>query len=128
MPRKTLLMLVMLTMTILSCAIFVGGPEYPTTSSPTTSDSQTSLQTEIEQAISQSTQSGTINLQISENQLTSYLAFKIDAQSNPVISDPQVLLRDGEILVYGKVESGVFYANICVTTRVRIDGNGQPKF
>ena len=38
------------------------------------------------------------------------------------------MLRDGEILVYGKVESGVFYANICVTTRVSIDGNGQPKF
>jgi hypothetical protein len=120
--------MVLLTMTILSCAIFVGGPEYPTTSSPIASDTQNSLQTEVEQAISQSAQSGIINLHISEYQLTSYLASKIDEQSNPVISDPKVMLRDGEILVYGKVESGIFYANICITTRVSIDVNGQPEF
>ena len=128
MPRRLLLALVTLSMNILACSIFVGGPAYPDTPIPVSADAQNSLQTEIEQAISQSAQSGTITLHITESQLTSYLASKLDAQTTPVITDPQVLLRDGEILVYGKAASGIFTANISVAIKVSIDENGQPKF
>ena len=127
MTRRSLLAIIMLSIVILACSIFVGGPAYPDTSIPVSTDAQKSLQADVEQAISEGAQTGTITLHITESQITSYLASKLDEQANPVVTDPQVLLRDGEMLVFGKAQSGIFTANISITTRVSLDENGQPK-
>jgi hypothetical protein len=127
MKRKSALAFIMLSIATLACSIFVGGPPYPGAPIPVSTEEQQNLQANIEQAISESAQTGTITVQITESQVTSYLASKLDAQANPVISDPQVLLRQGQMIVYGKAQSGIFTANISITAQVSIDENGQPK-
>ena len=67
-------------------------------------------------------------MQITENQLTSYLAFKLDSWTNPLITEPQVILRDSQMKVFGMVQRGIFTANISITAHVSVDKNGQPQF
>jgi hypothetical protein len=55
------------------------------------------------------------------------LAFKLESQTNPIITEPQVILRDGEMKVFGKVQSGIFTANISITTQLSVDKKGQPQ-
>jgi hypothetical protein len=85
------------------------------------------LQSVVEKAISDSKQTGIITLQITENQLTSYLTSKIEAQIKPIISGPQVFLREGQIKIYGKAQSGIFTANVSVTALIMVDMDGQPE-
>jgi hypothetical protein len=119
--------IVVLAAATLACSIFIGGPAYPSEPIPVSSTAAPDLQAYVQQAIAASSQTGIITLQITESQLTSYLALKLESQTDPLITDPRVLLRDGQMIVYGKAQSGIFIANINVTTQVSVDANGQPQ-
>jgi hypothetical protein len=86
------------------------------------------MHTQIEQAFSAGATTGVVTLQITESQLTAYLTQKMQEQTNPPFTDPQVLLRDGQMKLYGKVASGMFNANILITMNVGINQtSGLPK-
>lgn len=110
-----------LVLASLACTIFVGGPDYPAQSIPVSQDEVTSMQTQIEQAFLAGAETGVVTMQITESQLTSYLALKMQNAQNPPFTEPQILLRNGQMQMYGKVESGVFTANMLVTMNVGID-------
>ncbi|MEW6404667.1 MAG: hypothetical protein AB1649_22955, partial [Chloroflexota bacterium] len=88
----------------MACTIFVGGPEYPATPIPFSVEAVESLRLQIEQAMTNAAQTGAITLQIDESQLTSYLILKMQEQGNPPFTEPQVLLRNGQIQVLGKIQ------------------------
>ncbi len=127
MKKATLGALGALLLATLACSIFVGGPTYPEGPAPAATESTLSLQEQLQQALAQAATSGVVTLQLTEGQLTSYLQGKLAQQSDPVISDPRVYLRDGNMKIYGKATSGIFTANISVTVQATIDSNGQPK-
>ena len=110
----------------LACSIFVGGPEYPQPPDSSATQAVEAAQTQIAQAILESAQTGAFRLVITESQLTAYLASQMRQESS-LISEPQVLLRDGAIHVYGKVQSGIFNATIDATAQVTLDDQGQPQ-
>ena len=85
------------------------------------------LKTQIEQAITTGAETGMVTLQITEVQLTSYLIQKMGDQANPPFTDPQVLLRDNQMQILGKIQSGIFTANMSIILDVTIDESGQPK-
>ena len=77
---------------------------------------------------------GVVTLNITEPQITSYLALRMQndpslqqSDSKPLITDPQVYLRDGQMKIYGKTQQGMFAANIGIIINVGIDETGQPK-
>jgi hypothetical protein len=107
--------------------MFVGGPEYPEGTIPVSAEAVESLRAQIEAAVLAGAESGTITLQITEEQITSYIAFKLAAQANPAFQNPQVHLRDGQMQVYGKLERGYFIANVLVLLNVSVDELGQPR-
>lgn len=111
----------------LACTMFVGGPEYPEGAIPVSTEAVESLKAQIEAAMLAGAQSGTITLQITEEQITSYIASRLAAQEKPVLQDPQVYLRDGQMQLYGKLERGYFIANVLVALNVGVDEQGQPK-
>jgi hypothetical protein len=111
----------------LACSIFIGGPVYSDAPLSVSTASVQDLQAYIEQAVANGSQTGTITLQITESQLTSYLALKLASQTDSLITDPQVLLRNGQMIIYGKMVRGIFTANVNITTLVSIDEKGQPK-
>jgi hypothetical protein len=125
--KRILLFVIALIFSTLACTMFVGGPEYPEGAIPVSAEAVDSLRTQIEAAVLAGAESGTITLQISEEQITSYIAFRLASQENPALQNPQVYLRDGQMQVYGKIERGAFIANVLVVLNVSVDELGQPK-
>jgi len=125
--NRTLLFLSALLLATLACSIFVGGPDYPETTIPVSSEAVESLRAQIEAAVLASSQTGVVTLQINEEQITSYIAFKMAAQENPTFQNPQVYLRDGQMQIYGRVERGYLNANVLVRLAVGVDEVGQPQ-
>lgn len=125
--KRILLFLTALISVSLACTMFVGGPEYSEGAIPVSAEAVTSLRTQIEAAVLAGAQSGTITLQITEEQITSYIAFKLATQDNPVLENPQVYLREGQMQVFGKVQRGYFIANVLVVLNVSVDELGQPR-
>ena len=128
MPRiRILFFLSTLLLSTLACSIFVGGPDYPEQPIPVSTEAVQSLQTQIEAAALVGAETGVVTLQINEEQLTSYIAFRMAVQEKPAFTDPQVYLRDGQMQIYGKVERGILTANVLVILAVGFDELGQPK-
>jgi hypothetical protein len=121
------LAIVALTATMLACSIFVGGPTYPEPPAAPSGEATQGLQTQVERALADSAQTGTLTLEFTEAQLTDYVASTVGTQPNPVISEPQVQLRDGLMTVNGKVQTGIFLANARITTQFSVDQSGKPQ-
>jgi hypothetical protein len=135
--RKYALPICLLTLllTSLACTVFVGGPDYSDLPAiPVSADAIQSMQDEVKRAFEEGAQTGTITLNFTETQITSYLAARLKSdpsmqQDNkePFITDPQVYLRDGQMKIYGKTKQGMFTANIGIIVNVGVDENGLPK-
>jgi hypothetical protein len=126
--------LLTLLLTSLACTVFVGGPDYSTLPAvPTSTDALQSMQDEVTRAFTEGAQTGTVTLNFTEQQITSYIAARLQNDSSlkqnnqPLINDPQVYLRDGQMQIYGKTKQGMFTANIGIIVNVGVDENGQPK-
>lgn len=128
MAKKIILRLVLaLTLlTMLACTVFVGGPEYPAESVPVSAEARASLEQAMAEALKQSTATGNFRVTITEVQLTSLLAKRLAAQSEPLFTDPQVFLRDGQVQIYGRVVRGPFIANVRIALEVGVDESGKP--
>jgi hypothetical protein len=111
----------------MACSIFVGGPSYPEGGPPVPTETSQSLQDQIAQAVASASSTGEVSLDLSEGQLTSFLQARVSQQQNPVITDPRVYLRDGEMKVFGHAQSGIFNANISMTLQASVDAEGQPQ-
>jgi hypothetical protein len=128
------LFLLTLLLTSLACTVFVGGPDYSNLPAiPISAEAVQSMQAEVTRAFEAGAQTGTITLNFTEEQITSYIAGRLQSDTNlqqdnkPLITDPQVYLRDGQMQIYGKTQQGMFTANIGIIVNVGVDENGQPK-
>ena len=129
------LFLTILVLTSLACTIFVGGPDYSSLPPiPVSAEAVASIQDEMRRAIEAAAQTGVMTVNLTEPQITSYLAARLQtdpslqqSDKRPLITDPQVYLRDGQMQIYGKTQQGMFTANIGVIVSMGIDPNGQPQ-
>jgi len=129
------LFLLSLVLTSLACVVFVGGPDYSSLPPiPVSADAAASIQQEIQRAIAAAADTGVITVNLTEPQITSYLAIRLQtdprlqqSDKKPFITDPQVYLRDGQMQIYGKTQQGLFTANMGVIVNMGVDANGQPQ-
>jgi hypothetical protein len=129
------LFLLTLALTSLACTIFVGGPDYSTLPPiPVSTEAAESIQEELRRALEAGAQTGVITVNLTEPQITSYLAARMQTDPSlqqsdrkPLITDPQVYLRDGQMQIYGKTQQGMFAANIGIIVNMGVDVNGQPQ-
>jgi len=129
------LFLLSLVLTSLACVVFVGGPDYSGLPPiPVSADAAASIKTEIQRAVEAAADTGVITVNLTEPQVTSYIAARLQnepslqqSDKKPLITDPQVYLRDGQMQIYGKTQQGLFTANIGIIVNVGVDANGQPQ-
>ena len=126
--------LIILLFTSLACTIFVGGPDYSDlTPIPVSLEAAESLKEEMRRAFEAGAQTGVVTLNITEPQITSVLALRLLSDPNmqtdkkPIITEPQVYLRDGQMKIYGKSQQGMFAANIGIIVNMGVDEFGKPK-
>jgi len=133
--RGLTLFLTILVLTSLACTVFVGGPDYSSLPPiPISAEAAESIKAEIQRAIEAAAQTGVITVNLTEPQITSYLAARLQtdpslqqSDKKPLITDPQVYLRDGQMQIYGKTQQGMFTANIGILVNMGVDVNGQPQ-
>jgi hypothetical protein len=133
--RGLTLFLLILVLTSLACTINVGGPGYSSLPRiPVSAEAAQSIQDEVQRAIQAAADTGVITVNLTEPQITSYLASRLQTDPNlqqtdkkPLITDPQVYLRDGQMQIYGKTQQGLFTANIGIIVNLGVDANGQPQ-
>jgi hypothetical protein len=127
--------LLSLVLTSLACVIFVGGPDYSNLPPiPVSAEAAESIKEEVRRAVEAAADTGVITVNLTEPQITSYLAARLQtdpslqqSDKKPLITDPQVYLRDGQMQIYGKTQQGIFTANIGVIMDMGVDANGQPQ-
>jgi hypothetical protein len=128
------LLLLSIVLTSLACTIFVGGPDYSSLPPiPVSTEAAESITEELRRAFEAAAQTGVVTIFITEPQITSYLAARLQTDPSlqqsdrkPLMTDPQVYLRDGQMQIYGKTQQGIFAANIGIIVTVGVDPNGQP--
>jgi hypothetical protein len=128
------LFLLSLVLTSLACTIFVGGPDYSSLPPiPVSSEAANSIKDELTRAFEAGAQTGVVTINLTEPQITSYLAARMQSDPSlqqsdkkPLITDPQVYLRDGQMQIYGKTQQGMFTANIGIIVQVGVDAEGKP--
>jgi len=135
-PKYALpIFLVTLILTSLACTIFVGGPDTSDLAPiPVSVSEADGLREQIKKAFEDGVTTGIVTFTISEPQITSVLAQRLQSdpslqqdEKKPLIFDPQVYLRDGQMKIYGKTQQGIFTANIGILINVGVDENGKPK-
>lgn len=117
----------MILLNTLACTIFVGGPDYPEPPIPISTEAVLSLQEEMKTAVAAGAITGQVTLIMSEVQLTSYLASKFSSDQSPIFDEPQVVLRDGQMRIFGKTQQGYFAANVGLVLTVGTDVDGNPE-
>jgi hypothetical protein len=125
--QKISLLVCSLTLIIasLACTINIGGPKYPSPSIPISTEVVGELQSTLAAAVTAGVSSGQVTLKINESQLTSFLSYKLQAQSNPILSNIQVYLQDGQIKLYGTANEGYFEATAGIILTAGVDDQGQ---
>lgn len=129
------ILFITLILTSLACTIFVGGPDTSNLPPiPVSADAAESIKEEMKRAFEAGLATGVVTFNLTEPQITSYLALRLQTDQalqqtdkTPLITDPQVYLRDGQMQIYGKTQQGIFAANIGIIVSVGVDEAGQPK-
>lgn len=128
------LFLAILILASIACTVFVGGPDYSDRAPiPVSTEAAESLNEEIKRAFEAGAASGEVTINITETQITSVLMLRLQTDQNlqqdekPLITEPQVYLRDGQMQIFGKTQQGMFTANIGIIVSVSVDENGRPK-
>jgi hypothetical protein len=119
--------LFVLTLATLACTINIGGPAYPEQHIQVSTEAVDELEYAMQTAVAVGKASGQETLVITEPQLTSYLAARLKTQAQPIFTNPQVYLQDGQIQIYGTAQQGYFQANLEIIVTAGVDEQGQPK-
>jgi hypothetical protein len=122
--RYLYLLLCVFVLASLACslpqAIFRPDP----TPLPISSEAITEMKDNLDEAVKTFKETGEVNLQITELQITSYLVNELNSQENPFVQNPQLLLRDGEIQMTADYQQGELTLPLKAAISVEADGAG----
>ncbi|MCC6147976.1 MAG: hypothetical protein IT308_10455 [Anaerolineaceae bacterium] len=107
----------------LACQISVGGPTSSRTV-PVSTLAVSELQNNLEHSLNDPNSASQITLTITESQLTSLLSQQLSKQPEPLLLNPQVLLQNNQVEIYGVAHKGSIQANARLAIQVSTDQNG----
>jgi hypothetical protein len=124
---RILLALAALASASLACVINLGGPALPPETIPILPEAASQMQEKFMSSFQAAAAGdGSVVLTFTEVELTSLLAARLASQADPLITDPQVFLRDDQIRIFGKAQRGMFAATIGIVLSASVDSDGRP--
>lgn len=120
--------LLAITMATLACSLNLGGPQPEGDPIPTSQGSAEELLESWKGSTGVGSATGQITVVFTEVQITSYLADRLSRQTDPLLKDPQVYLREGQVRVYGTSNTGPLEAGVQVIIQPIIDEGGSIQF
>ena len=127
-PLAAALLLGTQVLAVLSCQIHLGGPEPPGQPLEAASGDAEELIELWDSALSLDPLAGEVMLHFTEQQLSSYLALRLESIEDPFLSQPQVHLREGKLQIYGVASRGPFNAGVVLMIAPLLDEEGSIAF
>ena len=117
--RVFVAVLAALGLAALACSpsLGLGAPTPPASPIPVSSEAASQLEGAWGTAVANAN-NGTVTVVMTEAQLTSYAALKLTSDANTPITDPQIYLRNGKLILYGKVKTNNFSLPAALTLSV----------
>ena len=126
--NKIQILFILFTLLIMSlaCTMNIGGPDYPESTIVPSEQAVQIMKNQFKVAFENAATNGDVILTFTEEQLTSVLHYRFAEQLNPIITEPQVFLRNNTMDIYGKAAQGYFVANVKISVQVGVNENGEP--
>jgi uncharacterized protein YpmS len=124
----TLVFLTLIFMLVsLACRLTNKISQAPSKTIAVSTESIATLEAKVENSINQAGQGQEVDLSLTEEEMTSLLAQRLQDQSEITISNPQVLLRDGRITMTGDVQTGKLNAPVEIVLEPQVNTTGQAR-
>lgn len=123
---KILILLILLLLVSLACQIAIGGPT-PSRTVPVSTEAAGSLEDSWKTVMDSPDVNSPIAITLTEEQLTSFLAIQLSQQTDPLLTNPQVLLQNGQVEIFGQAQRGSIQANVRITLQVSANETGDLK-
>lgn len=95
---------------------------------PVLTEEAVALSDKLEQAVQEANEKGTFTIEITEQQLTSYVALNLEKNSQVPITDLQIRLRDEQIWISGVVHQDNLQLPLSVGVKVWVDPGNNLAF
>jgi uncharacterized protein YpmS len=92
-----------------------------------TNESANNLRKDLSTAVERLKDGEKVTLVIDEAELTSLVAVELSKQSDPILYEPQIYLREGGVQIIGKVLQGGFMVPAQLDLILTINSAGQPQ-
>ena len=106
----------------IACQIHVGGPKAPGEPIPTATNDLTEV---WQAATTAALTSGQVMVILDEIQLTTFIAHRLETDETPLLSQPQIYLRENAIQVFGTTERDFVKANVLLAITPLVDPDGN---
>ena len=120
------LIIFLLMLSSLACSLNFLGAATPESVIPVTTEAVESLEETAQSAFQEAQNSGEVNLEINEAQLTSIFAFELEERVGDIINNLQIFLRDGQIQMTGDLNNEGISATVKAIVDVSVDPVGRP--
>ena len=120
------LIIFVLVLSSLACNLSFGRQATPEPLIPLTSEEEESAAGSAEETFQGAETGGMVVLEVSETQLTSLLVGELEKLVGDQISNLQAYLRDGQIQIFGDIDSQGITAPLKVVIDVSVDPAGRP--
>ena len=92
---------------------------------PVTTQAVETLQSEIEAAKEALSSKQTVEIQVSEAQLSSMVAFELQSDTDIPLDDPQIYLRDGQVTILANLTQNQIEVPVEIILEMSTDGQGN---
>lgn len=122
------ILLIALAAATLACDLSVGGPTPPGSPIPVSTEAAGELTTLWSAAATTIPKGGEVSVTLTEAQLTSFVALRLQDQPDAPLKDIQVFLRDGKIQLFGNAQAGNVKTTALVVIGVSVTESGSVLF
>jgi len=111
----------------MACRLSLGSPAKPGDPIPVSTEAAGSFEGKVKTAVAQAQQDGRVAVAFSEEELTSYVALQLQAQTDLPISSPQIYLRDDKVQFFADYDSGSVTLPVRVIFEPQVDASGNAR-
>ncbi len=118
-------LILLLLLVNLACRISAKETQTPLETIAVSTEAVATLESKLDDSMNQAAQGQEVELSLSEEEITSLLAQKLQDQNEFVISNPQVYLRDGMITLTGDFQTGNLNMPVKIVFEPQVNSSGQ---
>jgi len=118
-------LILLLLLVNLACRLTAKNTQIPLETIAVSTEAVATLEAKLDESMNQAEQGQKVELSLTEEEMTSLLAQKLQGQNEFVISNPQVLLRDGKITLTGDIQTGRLNVPVTIVFEPKVNSTGQ---